>query len=60
MRTPVTWAAVSAPEDRLAAVGLVIDDLRQAGSVETITLEPGEGPIAVHVELVAPEATGSD
>ncbi len=53
MRTPVTLAAVTAPEERLAALGLVVDDLRQAGSVEEITLEPGEGPIAVHVELAA-------
>ena len=53
MRTPVTRAAVTAPEERLAGLGLVVDDLRQAGSVEEITLEPGEGPIAVHVELAA-------
>ena len=60
MRTPVTRAEVSAPQERLAALALVVDDLRQAGTVEAITLEPREGPIAVHVELVAPEATGSD
>ncbi len=60
MRTPVTRATVTAPEKRLAGLGLVVDDLRQAGTVEAIILEPGDGPIAVDVELTAPEATGSD
>ena len=60
MRTPVTRAAVTAPQERLAGLELVLDDLRQAGSVEAITVEAGDGPIAVHVELAAPEATGSD
>ena len=60
MRTPVTRAAVTAPQERLAGLELVLDDLRQAGTVEAITLEAGDGPIAVDVELAAPEATGSD
>jgi hypothetical protein len=51
---------VTAPEERLAGLGLVVDDLRQAGSVDEITLGPGEGPIAVEVELAAPEATSPD
>jgi valyl-tRNA synthetase len=57
MRTPVRRVEVTAPGDQIEALALVLDDLRQAGSVEELTLDSGDGPLGVAVELAVPEAS---
>jgi valyl-tRNA synthetase len=54
MRTPVLRVVVTDTAERLAALELAADDLRQAGVVAELTTEVGE-PFRVAVELAPPE-----
>ena len=54
MRADVESATVTAPEDQVRLLDAARGDLCDAGRIATLTLAPGEGPLAVDVQLAAP------
>ena len=51
MRAPVERVVVRDSADRIAALQLAIDDLKEAGSVRELVLEATDGPAGVDVAL---------
>ena len=51
MRAPVERVVVRDTPDRIAALQLALDDLKEAGSVREVVLEPGDGANDVEVAL---------
>ncbi len=55
MRAPVARVVVTDTQDRLAAVGAAADDVGNAGVVDELIFEPGDG-FSVSVTLAAPDS----
>ncbi len=57
MRAEVERAVVHGPAEALARIEQAAEDLRGAGRIEDLALEPGAETVSVEVRLAAPAAS---